>query len=269
MPTDYLEPELTAMGEFQWELGGLRYGDITAPDPDLGLCPTVTGDEGLDDVSELLAEDTPLNGDGSVAAFGRLAPRAITLRVGYAGTDEGLAAALAALRMVISPLPNRRATRWLRWQRVGEPAKRIAVQPAVGKPLTVPGDEARLKYGTAKEIVIRLTAPDPVILSDVRHDEEFTAGETVTCVNAGTFTALHPCGWEATFPGACTIENLDHGEGVSFSAGATVSRDRSLTAGVASRPNGRLLPLWPLLRPGDNDIRVSGGSATFSWRDTW
>ena len=66
-----------------------------------------------------------------------------------------------------------------------------------------------------------------------------------------------------------TIENLDHGEGVSFSAGATVSRDRSLTAGVASRPNGRLLPLWPLLRPGDNDIRVSGGSATFSWRDTW
>jgi hypothetical protein len=176
MPTDYLEPELTAMGEFQWELGGLRYGDITAPDPDLGLCPTVTGDEGLDDVSELLAEDTPLNGDGSVAAFGRLAPRAITLRVGYAGTDEGLAAALAALRMVISPLPNRRATRWLRWQRVGEPAKRIAVQPAVGKPLTVPGDEARLKYASAREIVIRLTAPDPVILSDVRHDEAFTAG---------------------------------------------------------------------------------------------
>jgi hypothetical protein len=173
MPTDYLEPELDPMAEFQWELGGLRWGDI---DPETGLCPTTTGDEGLDDVSELLAEDTPLNGDGSVAAFGRLAPRAITLRVGYSGTDEGLADMLDALRKVISPLPNRRATRLLRWQRLGEPAKRIAVQPAVGKPLTVPGDEARLKYGTAKEIVIRLTAPDPVILSDVRHDEAFTAG---------------------------------------------------------------------------------------------
>lgn len=267
MPTNYLEPELEPMEEFQWELGGFRWGD--AVDPDTGLCTTKTGDEGLDDVSELLAEDTPLNGDGSVAAFGRLAPRAITLRVGFTGTNEELAAMLDALRAVISPLPNRRATRWLRWQRIGEPAKRIAVQPAVGKPLTVPGDEARLVYGTAKEIQIRLTAPDPVILSDVRHDETFTAGSTITCVNAGTFTALHPCAWSATFASAVTIENLDYGEGVSFSTGATVDRDRSLTAGICSRPDGRLLPRWPLLRPGDNDIRITGGSATFSWRDTW
>ena len=268
MPTPYLEPELTAMGEFQWELGGFRWGDLDEED-DTGVCAAEAGDEGLDDVSELLAEDTPLAVDGSTAAFGRLAPRPISLWLGFSGTPEELEDVLDALRLVTSPLPNRRATRLLRWRRIGGVAKRIAVQPAVGKPITVPSGYQRLLQGQVVPIQIRLTAPDPVILSDVRHDEAFTAGSTITCVNAGTFTALHPCGWEATFPGACTIENLDHGEGVSFSAGATVSRDRSLTAGVASRPNGRLLPLWPLLRPGDNDIRVSGGSATFSWRDTW
>lgn len=267
MPTDYLEPELTEMEEFQWELGGFRWGEDV--DPDTGVCVAEAGDEGLDDVSELLAEDTPLNGDGSTTTSGRLAPRPINLWLGFSGTPEELEDVLDAIRLVTSPLPNRHATRLLRWRRAGGVAKRIAVQPAVGKPLIVPSGYARLVQGQAVPIQVRLTAHDPVILSDLRHDEDFTSGETVNCVNAGTFTAVHPCAWSATFPGAVTVENLDHGEGVTFSEAATVERDRSLTAGLASRPNGRLLPRWPLLRPGDNDIRATGGAMTFSWRDTW
>lgn len=263
MPTDILEPGLTALTEGQWELGGFLFGEGST------ICAAEPGDEGLDDVSEVVAEDQASGGDGSVPSFPRLAPRDITLHIGFTGTMSALADLLDAVREVCSPLPNRQGTRLLRWRREGEVAKRIEVQPAVGKPLAVPSGSARLVHGVAKDIVIRLTAPDPTILSDVVHEESFSSGATITCVNAGTFTAWHPTAWNATFPAAMTIENVDYSEAVSFSAAATVGRDRSLSAGTCSRPGGLLIPRWPLMRPGDNDIKATGGSMTFQWRDTW
>ena len=259
---DTLEPGLTPMDEHQWDLGGLLIGDVA------NWCLAEPGDEGLDDVSEVLAEDVETSGDGSVPAFARLAPRSVTLNLSYSGTPAQLGAALDDLRKVTSPLPYRAGTRLLRYRRVGEVAKRLSVQPAVGRPLEIPGDRARLLHGQAT-VRVRLTAPDPVIRSDVLHNESFTAGQTRTIVNAGTFTGVLPCGWRATVAGAATVENLDFSEAVALDRAMTVYEDRSVSTGLALRPGGLLFPRWPLLRPGDNDIRISGSTATFSWRDTW
>jgi len=259
---DILEPGLDPLSEHQWDLGGLLIGAGGA------LCLGDPGDDGLDDVSEVLAEDVAGGTDGSQPAFARLAPRAITLNVFFSGTPAELADAIDAVRKVVSPLPNRAGTRLLRFRRVGEVAKRIAVQPAVGKPLTIPGDRNRLLHGHAP-ITIRLTAPDPVIRSDLAHEEAFTNGQTREIVNAGTLTAVSPTAWRAEIAGACTVSNVDWDEHVAFTAAATVREDRSLTTGMCNGPGGLLLPRWPLLRPGPNDIRIAGSSMTFRWRDTW
>lgn len=261
---DILEEGLTPLDPFQWELGGLRFGAGQT------LCLGEPGDEGLDDVSEYTEEDASLAGDGSASSAGRLAPRPITLRVFFSGADdEELEDALDAIRMVTSPLPDRTATRLLRFRRGGEGSKawRIAVKPAVGRPLDIPGDRNRLLHHKAL-ITIRLTAPDPVILSDYLHEESFTSGQTKTITNAGTFTAVQPTAWAASFSGPVTIENLDHGEAVRFTAAGSVQRNRSVSAGRAERPGGRLLMQYPLLRPGDNEIKATAGSMTFRWRDT-
>lgn len=247
------------LGPLEWELGGLA----------LPVCEP--GDEGLDDVSELLDDsDADGTGDGSPPGQQVLSPRGITISVELPATD--FATHLAELRKVMAPLPDRRATRLLRWRRIGEVAKRIAVQPAVGRALSVPGDRQRIQY-EGGVITLRLTAPDPIILSDELHSEPFAAGQTRTIHNAGSLTAVLPSAWSLSAPGAVVLENLDHGEYVRFPKGpVTVARRRAITApgtyGLCYGPGGTLLPRWPLLRPGNNTIRASA-PCTLSWRDTW
>lgn len=255
-----------------WELGGLRLhiGDA--------------GDEGLDDVAELEGEDEDAAGDGTVAGWQRLASRPITLNptvnpaaIVPAPEDPLLAVeqVLDELRKVVSPLPNRRQARLLRWRRGAGPAKRIAVRPAKGQPLQIPGGRSRVSYGQFG-VTLRLEAPDPVILSDHFHTETFTAGETKTIVNAGSFTAVRPGAWWLTAPGGVTIENLDFDEYVRFPSGPlTVSRTRDIvssvedySSGICYGPGDSLFPRWPLLRPGDNTIKASA-ACTLYWRDTW
>lgn len=264
-----LETGLTALDEFEWELGGLRWSKIGDP-----------GDSGLDDLAEV--EDDAADGslDGSTGGQVRMTPRAIELNWWAAPvqTDEAeRAAALAdeldALRTVMSPLPDRSATRLLRWRRRGEPAKRIAVRPATGQPMALPGDRRRLIHDQAA-VRLRLTAPDPVVLSDEYHEVTFSAGQTREIVNAGTFTAVLPSAWSLSAAGPVEIEHLDFtDEWVRFPVGpVTVSPDRIISAsgafgicwGRASAP----FPKWPLLRPGTNRIRASA-ACTFRWRDTW
>jgi hypothetical protein len=262
MAIELLEDHLTPLDPFQWELGGLRFGSGQV------LRLGAPGDEGLDDVSEYAEEDAALAGDGSESAAGRLAARPITLRVWYAGPSaEHLEATLDEIRKVVSPLPNRKATRLLRWRRAAGPAWRIAVKAGVGKPLDIPGDRDRLLNHKAL-ITIRLAAPDPMILSDFLYEESFTAGQTKTITNAGTFTAVRPTAWSAEFPGPVTVSNLTYGEAVRFTAAGTVQRSRSVSAGRAERPGGRLLMRYPLLRPGDQEIKATGGPMTFQWRYT-
>lgn len=262
-----LEAGLGALDEGTWELGGLALRVATA------------GDDGLDDVAELEGEDADGAGDGAIAGDQRLSSRPIDLQLSFEPltgevTDEmhsTLAAQIDELRKVVSPLPDRSQTRLLRWRRRGEPAKRIAVRPARGKPLTLPGDWRRL---TAAQVTpkLRLEAPDPVILSDEYHTVTFTAGETKIIANAGSFCAVLPGSWWLAADGPVVIENLDHGEYVQFPVGpVTVTRSREIVAssyGLCYGPASTLFPRWPLLRPGDNTIRASA-PCTFNWRDTW
>ena len=123
------------------------------------------------------------------------------------------------------------------------------------------------------DVVLRVDAPDPVILSDEYHEHTFEAGETYTVTNAGSFTATLPGAWWLEAAGPVTIENLDFDEYVRFPVGpVTVSRSREIDAdgayGLCLGPGGTYFPRWPLLRPGDNTIKASA-ACTFRWRDTW
>ncbi|HRW40515.1 MAG TPA: hypothetical protein P5193_03115 [Microthrixaceae bacterium] len=276
-----LEEGLVALEPLEWELGGRR------------LKLTERGDEGLDDLAEVENDAEDATGDGEAPGEARLAARPITLysfvhapgdyhvSTNPTGLDPSapndpavFSAALDEIRMALGLLPNRAGTRLLRWRRAGEVAKRIAVVPAVGKPLAVPGGQARVaEADPSTELTLRLTAPDPVILSDDLHSHTFAAGETFTVVNAGTFTAILPCAWSLVSAGPVTIENLDFDEYVRFPAGpVTVSRDReSVATGAYCEyygPGDAWFPRWPLLRPGDNTIRASA-ACTLYWRDTW
>jgi hypothetical protein len=258
---------VTELNELEWELGGLMLD--------------VRGDEGLDDVAEVEEDGEATSGDGASAGDMRLTPRAVTILTGLSPggmivdstVEAAFAAALNQIRTVMAPLPDRTATRTLRWRRAGEVTKRLYVRPAVGRPLTVAGDEGRIKYQIDTSINLRLTADDPVIVSDALHTHTFTAGETATIVNAGSMTAVLPCAWSLTATTGVTLENLDFDEYVRFPAGPlTVSTHREAIApgtyGLSYGPGSRILPRWPLLRPGNNTIKASA-ACTLSWRDTW
>lgn len=266
-----LEDDLDPLDEFEWELGGLRFDRLAE-----------AGDEGLDDLPEIEDDASDAALDGLVGGQQRLGPRSIVINRWYEpvpvdGDESDRAAAIAAeldaLREVVSPLPDRAATRLLRWRRRGEPAKRIAVRPAVGKPLEVPGDRRRLLYDQAA-VRVRLTAPDPVALSDEYHQVTFEAGETIEIVNAGSFTAVLPTAWWLTAPGAVAIEHLDFpDEYIRFPTGpVTVSRGLTIDApgkfGLCWGRGSDEFPKPPLLRPGVNHIKASA-PCTFNWRDTW
>jgi len=266
-----LEPGLDPMEMFEWELGGLRWNAVHED-----------GDEGLDDIAETEDDAADAGLDGITGGRQRLTARPITINRWFAPPDADgdeaaraveLAAELDALKVVMSPLADRSALRLLRWRRRGEPAKRIAVKPATGKPLTIPGDRRKLLNDRAR-VVMRLTAPDPVILSDEYHQVTFTAGQTHTIVNAGTFEAVQPIAWWLTSEVPVTIEHLDFtDEWIRFPVGpVTVGRDLSIDApnayGLCFGRDSDPFPLWPILRPGANRIRASA-PCTFSWRDTW
>lgn len=276
-PVDTLEAEYDALDELVWELGGLA------------LDVTVDGDEGFDDVGEIDGDDQEANLDGMVPGELRLSSREVQVTTGIAtggpGVDdfdtahESFAATLQSLREVMAPLPDRTAMRILRFRRLGEVAKRIYVRPSRGRPLTVPGDEARLKFGSTDQIMLRLNAPDPIIYSDVLHTETFTANETIQIDNLGSLTSRLLV-WSVEAAGTVTITHEDYpDEEITFpSSGAvTVSRtpgtvtpeiDADGTYGLAHGPGSSLFPRWPLLRPGPNNITASA-ACTFAWRDTW
>lgn len=269
--TDDQGDELDPLGDLQWELGGLP------------LLVQEQGDEGLDDVAEIEADDSDTAGDGLVAGIQRLASREVTLNLWIEGVDGNhteFATKLDELRKVVSPLPDRTALRILRWKRQGEPAKRLWVRPAPGKPLEIPGNRARLQFANTGQapVVVRLEAPDPVVYSDVSHSltwtvEEAAAHEIKSVVNAGSFCAVQPCAWNLTAPGPCQISHVGFEETIAFPAGpVTVSRTREILSpsgyGVVYGPGSTLFPRWPLLRPGINLIRADK-ACTFHWRDTW
>lgn len=266
-----LEDGLDPLEMFEWELGGLRFNALHED-----------GDEGLDDLAETEDDASDAALDGITGGRQRLTARPITINrmyePGNTGGDElaraeALAAELDALRIVMSPLADRSATRLLRWRRRGEVAKRIAVRPATGKPLTVPGDRRKLLNDKAR-VVMRLTAPDPVILSDEFHTVTFSAGQTREIVNAGTFEAVQPLAWWLSADVPVTIEHLDYpDEWIRFPhAPVTVSRHLEIDApssyGLCFGRDSDPFPLAPILRPGINRIRASA-PCQFSWRDTW
>lgn len=268
----YLEEGLASLDEMEAELGGFTL-DLQAPGDSEAIV-------GVDDPGEVEDDEQEGAGDGTVAGHQRLASRAIqVIHRPDAGTSEDLdtraatfADSLNELRKVMSPLPDRTQTRLFRWRLYGEPAKRIAVRPAKGQPMSVPANWRRLVQSHA-DVLLRLDAPDPVILSDEYHEHIFEAGETYTVVNAGSFTATLPCAWWLEADGDVAIENLDYGEYVRFTDGPlTVARDREIVGatsfGKCFGPDGSYFPRWPLLRPGNNTIRASA-ACTFRWRDTY
>lgn len=273
-----LETGLTALTEGTWELGAVLAGDGTAQ-PGIELAMAEDGDEGLDDVAEVEDDAEDAAGDGTAAAEQRLSGRPINLSVKIQpatgpvlGDHAEFANVLNELRKVLSPLPDRTQTRLLRWRRPGEPAKRIAVLPATGRPLQVPGDWRRI-VGAFAIAKVRLAAPNPIIESDELHSHTFTAGSTATITNDGSITAVLPTSWQLTSAVPVTLENVDFDEYVRFPVGpVTVSQRRVVDAsgsfGIYYGPGGTWFPRWPLIRPGDNEFRASA-ACTLSWRDSW
>lgn len=263
-----LEPGLDPLDEFRWELGGLLWDRIGEQ-----------GDDGLDDTAELEGDDAESAGDGETPGDQRLSPRTVSFQAwcdGDGTADEAmadLAGKLQALRLVMSPLPDRRASRLFRWRRIGEPAKRLWVRPSEGRALKIPGDRRRLLDGQAA-CDLRLVASDPVIVSDEFHTVSFSAGQTREIVNAGSFTAVQPIAWWITAPGPVALEHLDFpDEYIRFPTGPVTTTPRlAIDApgayGLCNGRSGSDFPQWPLLRHGVNRIKASA-PCTFHWRDTW
>lgn len=278
--TDTYEEDLDELDELTWILGGCQL-DVTRD-----------GDEGFDDNGEVESDDHAAPMDGVIPGQQRLTSREVSVTVSISHGDPviddddpahaALATTLHDLRLVTSLLPDRTATRLLRFRRLGEVGKRMYVRPPRGKSLTVPGDEARLKFAHAEQVVVRMEAPEPTIYSDALHSITFDANETLILPNAGSFTAKAPLiPWTLDAEGTVTLTNEDYPtESITFpSSGhlhvshAPGSQDFEIAAhggvyGKCRGPGGRVAPLLPLLRPGDNHITASA-ACTITWRDTW
>lgn len=261
-----------------YELGGLRLRGA--------------GDAGLDDLGENEGQEDEAAGDGRSPLELAMSPRAIELTVSVVAkpdpaisdpSDEDVAEAFAAslheIKKVMALLPHRQGERLLRWRRLGEPARRLMVQPALGRSLqligNIDGAEGKVDRQVLWNMVakLRLTAADPIITSDLHHGAVFTAGQTQTIHNAGVLAAVQPTNWWLEAPAGTVIENLDTGEYVNFPAGpVTVGRDRLIsgpdgTYGQCSGRAGAFFPQWPVLYPGDNHIKATK-ACTLYWRDT-
>ncbi|MCU1356379.1 MAG: hypothetical protein JWM89_1797 [Acidimicrobiales bacterium] len=265
-----LEDELDPLtGDLNWSLGGLRLGE--------GAYRVVT-DEGLEGF-EIETEDGDTAGDGAEPGYQRLAPRAVTLTLNVvppAASDAVRKAAMSVamhdLALVINPLEDRiNARRMLRWTRAGEPAKRLYYRPANGQALAIAGTQRRLQYHDA-DIVVRLECADPIIVSDEYEDFEFAAGETIPITNAGTLTAVLPTAWELTGDTTVRLQHLDHPrEDITFPSWADLTVSRTLeivalgTYNIAHGPGNNPFPLWPVLRPGVNNIKASAACTLRKW----
>lgn len=275
-PTDYLEPGLSPITE-KWQViaGGV---DLT----DLGIARI----EGLEDIVELTGDAPATAGDGAHPAAQRLLTRHLTITIDPhpsatpADLDGWAAWANSVVdqaKIAVSPLPNREALRLLRFRLPGYPeARRLSYRPASGRrAIEIATTRERVTFARPA-IVMNLEAPNPVIVSDFRHDLTLAANETATITNAGTHTAVLPTAWGATANGPLTVRHLDYSESVRV-AGSGAGTRTILTSRAVSGPGTRLalsadpgvaVPRWPLLRPGDNRIQVSA-ACTFRWRDTF
>lgn len=284
--TDSYETDLDEIDGLEWWLGSV---DVSNGMVQLDVTPD--GDEGFDDNGDVDSDDHAAPMDGVIPGQQRLGSREVSVTVSIShgppviDDDNPAHAALANtlhdLRLVTSLLPDRRATRVLRFRRLGEEGKRLYVRPPRGKSLTVPGDDARLKSAHANRVVVRMEAPEPTIYSDALHSITFNAGETLEIPNAGSFTSKAPLiPWTLDAEGTVTLTHEDFDEEiVTFpSSGhlhvshAPGTQDFEIaghnTYGICFGPGGRLRPNLPLLRPGVNNITASA-ACTITWRDTW
>lgn len=273
---DYLEPGLTPITD-PWQViaGGV---DLTA----LGI----TRIEGLEDIVETTGDAPPTGMDGSHPSPQRLMSRKLTITMDplpnvQPGTIEGWSTwvnnTVDLIKTAFTPLPDRGASRLLRFRLPGYPqARRLTYRPVTGqRPIEIVTSRERVTFARPS-IIIRIEALDPVIYSDLRHDLTISANQTATVRNAGTFTAVLPTAWEVTSTSAITVRHLNSGESVRVAGSGSGTR-RIRTTRAVSGPGTRLalsgtaglaVPRWPLLRPGNNSIQPSA-RCTFSWRDTF
>lgn len=232
--------------------------------------------EGLEDTGEVEVDgDGAGAGDGEAAGRMRLGPRAVTFPHTHKNGEMTFAEDLHELRLRLAPTPSRSGAgslRLFRWRMPGEYAKRLWYRPAVGKALMVPGDAQRLLWGEGAR-VIRIVAPDPVVVSDEFHSVTFAAGQTRTITNEG-FMASKVSWWLEGAPAGTAIEHLDFpNEYVRFPNGpVTTTPSRGVygpagTYGVVKGRGSTSLFQWPMLRPGPNQIKASK-ACTFYWRHT-
>ena len=244
--------------------------------------------EGLEDVPEIDADDAETAGDSDHLGNQRLTSRELTITVTPRPTDEDdpadwteeewadwAQAAAETVKAAIAPQPDRSKLRMLRFILPGmAQARRLYYRPAVGRPLRIVTTVESVLFAR-KTLEVRLDCPDPIVVSDEYHSQTFTAGQTHTLVNAGTFCGVNPTGWWLEAPGPVRIEHLDWpGESIVLPAGpVTVSRHREVSgpggrSDVTSGNPANWLPGWPLMRPGENRFKASAACTIF-WRDQW
>lgn len=261
---------------------------------------TVIETDGLEDSADLERDEQDATGDGTFGGVQRLADRLVVLTLGYhSDTTE---AQKDALRAKASPRVNRQSKRLFRWRHNGV-TKRVEYTPASGRSLAMGGDMVAINYGFAKGNTLRLQVDDPVIYADTPTVLSFsTAGPGLssdydTVTNAGSLTAvsrgsssLGALSWTITAgPSGCTwpfFQHVDHleefwmlQEALEPGDVVTVAPDRIVRVNGARRHatvkggDGRPMPLWPAMRPGDNSVRFGSfaGSidATLTFRSTW
>lgn len=241
---------------------------------------------------------SPRSSDGQAPRAARARDRQVTITFGLR-RGGSVAEAVQALRVATSPPTDRTSRRLIRVRTRGV-VRRALYMPA-SQPLTMPGDEADLAHDHV-DGTVTLWLPDPVLYSDETTPVAFSvaspaAPSTQTVTNAGSLAAvgagqptLGP--WSLTLVaggGGCANPWLGHvqhpGErwvlAESLGSGATITvgpdrvtrRNGTLRTGPVRGPSGCPVAVWPVLRPGAQQLRMgcsSGGfSATLLYRSTW
>lgn len=235
--------------------------------------------------------------DGMAAEATRARDRQVTIRFGIrAGSN--VATAVDALRQVTAPPVDRSSAKVLRIRTRGV-VRRALYRPA-STPLILPGDEIALAHDHV-DGEMRLWCPDPVRYSDTAATANFTVSgggtDQQSVDNEGTFAAVAAGSpslgaWSLTLTvasGGCTGPWLRHdghtgevwmlAESLGSGAVITVGPDRvtrrngTLRSGYVVGPAGCPVAIWPVLRPGTQNLTmgaVTGGfTATLTYRSTW